>query len=151
MNVKELKELLNTLPDDATVVVSEKFGRGGPIQGHLIGELSEDGNRVKSVSDSTIKYYEHDIDEAQRVLDAVYAGNYYWKPAETENDADVMYRRDDDSYLMQTWAGESDKWTQQKTITYWSKRKEQSKDELQKLLAKKNKLVVNAIELSCAF
>lgn len=151
MNVKELKELLNTLPDDATVIVSEKYGRGGPIQGHLIGELSEDGYRVKGVSGDTIKYYEHDIDEAQKVLDAVHAGRYHWVKAKTDNECDVMYDNDSGDFLMQTWAGESDKWTQLKIINHWSKRKEQSKDELQKLLAKKDKLVVNAIEISCAF
>ena len=151
MNVKELKEILNGLPDDATVIVSEKFGRGGGIQDYLLGKLSTDGTRVNGVHSGTIDYYNKNIENAEKILQAVYAGRYHWEKAKTENDCDVMYHNDDGSFLMQTWAGESDKWTQLKIINYWSKRKKEEQEELKKLLDKRDKMVINAIELSCAF
>ena len=41
MKVKELKKLLNTLPDSAEVIVSEKIDRGGHIQRYNIGKIHE--------------------------------------------------------------------------------------------------------------
>ena len=77
MNVAELKELLNTLPDDAEVIVSEKFGRGGAIQDYRIGELNEDGDSIEEVHEpgKIDEVAKRKYDKYVRDIDAIKTGN----------------------------------------------------------------------------
>lgn len=149
MNVKELKEILNGLPDDATVIVSEKYGRGGHIQGRIIGELKDDC-WVQDTYDCDTSYWDKEIEHANKVISAVKSGLYKWTPAKDGTESDVM-TGDEGCFLMQTWAGESHKWTEQKIISYFEKKIDEANKKIKKLLERAKKGKVNAIELSCAF
>ena len=137
MNVKELKEILNGLPDDATVIVSEKYGRGGHIQGRIIGELKDDC-WVQDTYDCDTSYWDKEIEHANKVISAVKSGSYKWTPAKNGTESYVM-------------TGESHKWTEQKIISYFEKKIDEANKKIKKLLERAKKGKVNAIELSCAF
>ena len=149
MLVKELMELLSTLPEDAHVIVSEKFGCGGHIQDRIIGELKDDC-WVDDTYDCDTSYWDKQIEHANKVISAVKSGLYKWTPAKDGTECDVMtgYKG---CFLMQTWAGESSKWTEEKIISHFEKEIKEANKEIAKILKKAKKSKINAIELSCAF
>lgn len=138
--VKQLKELLNTLPDDAVVIVSEKFGRGGPMQDYIIGKVDDSYTYVEQVD--TYEHLEEMIQDCEEMIDLAKRGEYTISPdgfawefvLSSKKSIRQMYMTDKDvDYFIPKV---------QKTIDKIKKDIERRKNDTQP---------VNAIEISCGF
>lgn len=82
MKVKELKEILNTLPDNFNVVIRSTDiidGRPTEIEGYALGTLNKNGFLNTYASDyigSVIKNLKKEIKEYNKILKTIKSGNY---------------------------------------------------------------------------
>ena len=153
MLVKELMELLSTLPEDAHVIVSEKFGRGGHLQSYCIGTLKNDSYVKGKRSDllQTLKHFEEHKFRCDLGIDELTAGTAYREEYVDQWGREVAVWKAKDGTPFQYFR-KGDEWDKDQMIKIF---KFNSKEDMQHIKDIKKQMKppknVNAIELSCDF
>lgn len=156
MNVKELKEILNGLPDDAQVIVSEKFGRGGHIQDYCIGELVDDYRVEGKHSDKEtlrlLKSFEQHKFEDDLGVAELEAGTAIREEFISDDGRELVVWKSKDGTPFQ-YFNKGDEWDKEKMIRIFKYNSEKDAEHIEDLKKELNKPLkkVNAIELSCDF
>lgn len=154
MNVKELKEILAHLPDDAQVIVSEKTGRGGHVQEYIVGKLVND-SYVKGRSsnlDNLLKHYQEHKDECDLGIAELTAGTAYREEVTSKDGRPLAVWKSKDGTPFQYFR-RGDEWSVEEMIRifkYNSDEDAKAIDDIKKSMGQRLKKV-EAIELSCNF
>ena len=153
MNVKELKEILNGLPDDATVIVSEKYGRGGNAQGYTIGKLK--GSTVvgrNSETEKLIRHFEEHKFKCDLGIDELTVGTAVREELTSDDGRELVVWKSKDGTPFQYFR-KGDEWTKEEMIKIFKLNSDEDTKHIASLNKELNKKLkkIDAIEISCGF
>lgn len=162
MKVKELKEILNTLPDEAEVIVSEKISRGGNIQRCKIGIIHKDcgdywieeNEKFSLVRD--LSFYKKQKERYEKELEEINKNNIELKDIKYETDSrQWKCWQTKEGVVILHWIKNFDKEISKKDLIKLVKNNIESYknniENCEKKLKNIKEEKITGIELSCAF